>query len=226
MSDEVASDKMIGLVMAESLNRAWKAIQERHPEVPDSVMTVAVSHKGNVLGHFGKDFWEDVAQKDDAGKFLRHHEVLIAADHLQRGPADVLETCLHEAAHALNAARGQKGTTGRGYHNGLFKAAAEELGLVVTKQGRIGFAHTELSDDTAKAYDAVIDDLAIAIKATRVPPLVEAKKRTAPIRATCSCGRGIRISRTVLEAGPIVCGLCDTPFKSDAAEEDSAASSD
>jgi len=33
------------------------------------------------------------------------------------------------------------------------------------------------------------------------------------VAALCSCGRRIRVAESVLEAGPITCGLCGTDFE-------------
>jgi hypothetical protein len=53
---------------------------------------------------------------------------------LVRGPADVLGTLLHEAAHAVAHVRGIKDSSRRGcWTNTRFKALAEELGIEVTK---------------------------------------------------------------------------------------------
>jgi hypothetical protein len=35
------------------------------------------------------------------------------------------------------------------------------------------------------------------------------------VSAECDCGRKIRLSLAVYEAGPILCGLCDGRFRSD-----------
>ena len=67
-------------------------------------------------------------------------EIMISGEGLHRDAASVLGTLLHEAAHALAAARGIKDTSRQGrYHNKHYKALAEELGITVEfdKTGRL-----------------------------------------------------------------------------------------
>ena len=57
-------------------------------------------------------------------------EVFITSELLADGAADVFGVLLHEAAHAIAAARGAKDTSRQGrYHNARFKLIAEEVGL-------------------------------------------------------------------------------------------------
>lgn len=53
----------------------------------------------------------------------RWAEVFVGGEGLARGPADVLATLLHEAAHALAHVRGIQDTSRQGrWHNAQFKA--------------------------------------------------------------------------------------------------------
>ena len=57
---------------------------------------------------------------------------MISGEGLRRTARDVLGVLLHEAAHALAAARGIKDTSRQGrYHNTQYKTLAEELGITV-----------------------------------------------------------------------------------------------
>ena len=69
---------------------------------------------------------------------------MISGEGLRRTARDVLGTLLHEAAHALAAARGIKDTSRQGrYHNTKYKMLAEELGITVTFDPTIGWStHT------------------------------------------------------------------------------------
>ena len=66
----------------------------------------------------------------------RDGELFIAGELLAAGGRAVIEVMLHEAAHALAAARDIKDTSAEGdrYHNKRFVALAAELGL----RGRTG----------------------------------------------------------------------------------------
>src|SRR5208283_155330 len=72
---------------------------------------------------------------------------------LGRAPQEVLGTLLHEAAHALAAARGIKDTSRQHrYHNTKYKTLAEELGIAVAFDPTIGWSITTVPDHTAEDY--------------------------------------------------------------------------
>ena len=63
---------------------------------------------------------------------------MISGEGLARTPREVLGTLLHEAAHALAAARGITDTSRQGrYHNKKYAALAAELGLDVAEDSRL-----------------------------------------------------------------------------------------
>lgn len=66
---------------------------------------------------------------------------------------------------------------------------AEELGVTVTKDPGIGWSPTTLAAAT-----------------------VERRQEAEPA-GVCSCGRWIRVAPSVLEAGPITCGVCGADFE-------------
>jgi hypothetical protein len=131
-----------------------------------------------------------------------------------RGPADVLATLLHEAAHALAQVRGVTSRQGR-WHNARFKALAQELGIEVTKDPRVGWSPTALLDATRDAYAATIVELGQALRLIRTVEITGAGKKSKPTPpAVCACGRKIRVSKSVFAAGPIICGICNQAFTS------------
>ncbi|MBA2309356.1 MAG: hypothetical protein H0W01_08705 [Pseudonocardiales bacterium] len=175
---------------------------------------------------------EAAAETDDAigeqgdeqpAREVRLPEVFIGGEGLVRGPADVLATLLHEAAHALAHVRGIKDTSRQGrWHNAKFKALAEELGIEVTKDPRIGWSPTAIPTSTRERYAEVIDELGRALRLYRSVEIGaggRAKKPTPP-PCVCGCGRKIRLSPTVLAAGPITCGVCGSDFAPDVPEQD------
>jgi hypothetical protein len=218
--DEQASVRLIT-----ALSAAWSAIRARHPEVPPVVLLPAPAQRGklNVLGHFAALRWQARRQ---AGDYL--HEVVVVAEHLDRGADDIFETLLHEAAHALNFARGIKDCTRSQYHNRKFAAAAEELGLVVTQVQHYGFALTELPESTALNYAQVIVDLDDALvhrrKPVNTPPTGppvagdtpsgddDATPQGRSRKATCACPFIIRVSKKTIESTVIRCDRCGEPF--------------
>ncbi len=197
-----------------ALSAGWRAIQERHPDVPDVVLTIGSGTAGRrgatLLGHFARSRWQR-GEGQDAGV----HELFIGGEGLARGAVDVHGTMLHEAAHGLAAARGIKDTAREGrYHNRRFAALAEELGLVVEEEGSRGWSATRVPPATADRYDGVLEHLAAALTAYRrtdVPGTTRPKDRN-NVLATCECPRRIRVSRTELARGGITCTFCEAPF--------------
>lgn len=82
-----------------------------------------------------------------SGKELRH-EINIAAGTLDREIEYTVGTLLHEMCHMYNdtVLHAQDTSNGGHYHNKRFKATAENVGLIVTKSERYGWAHTAPSD--------------------------------------------------------------------------------
>jgi len=144
-------------------------------------------------------------------------EVLVSGEGLKRPVAEVLTTLLHEAAHGLADVRGIKDTSRQGrWHNKLFAALADELGLDPTKDPRIGWSPCTLRPDTAIIYREVLDDLATALSAYRPPETAGgagARNSNNPLACSCACPRRIRVAQSVLELGAITCCVCDSDFE-------------
>ena len=126
--------------------------------------------------------------------------MFVGGEGLARGSADVLATLLHEAAHALAHVRGIKDTSRQGrWHNVKFKALAEELGIEVAKDLRIGWSPTTLTTTTRATYAAVVDELGAMLRLHRAAEFTGGgatkAKPTPPVE--CGCGRKIRVGKTV-----------------------------
>jgi len=151
--------------MVAALEQAWSTIRDRHPEVPAAVVVLGAGSIGAPagglrLGHFAAMRWHDDARQLP--------EVFVGGEGLARGPADVLGTLLHEAAHALADARGIKDTSRQGrWHNARFKTLATELGIEITKDPRLGWSPTTLPEHTRSAYADTIDQLGRALRMHR-----------------------------------------------------------
>jgi hypothetical protein len=221
--------------MVAALEGAWAAIRSRHPEVPAVVLMLGAGSTGGTrgglrLGHFAAMRWADpdrpaAGDGDGVGESVRLPEVFVSGEGLARGPADVLGTLLHEAAHALAHVRGIKDTSRQGrWHNARFKALAEELGIEVTKDPRIGWSPTAIPAGTRNAYAAVIAELGRALRLHRSVESTDGgrTKRPSPPPCACECGRRIRVSPTVLAAGPITCGVCGSGFLPEEREDEAA----
>ena len=222
--------------MVAALEAAWAAIRSRPPEVPAAVIVLGAGSghgPGLKLGHFAAMRWHNGSQpapvdddQDDEQDGHEHEvdpaaerlpEVFVGGEGLARGPADVLATLLHEAADALAHVRGIKDTSRQGrWHNAKFKALAEELGIEVTKDERIGWSPTTLLSATRKTYEAVIGELGRVLRLYRTVEIGTGGTRSKPAPPLeCDCGRRIRVGKAVLALGPILCGVCGTEFTAD-----------
>lgn len=199
--------------LVSALDSAWAAIQTRHGDVPAVVLTLGSGTLGvkageERLGHFAAGRWQHAE--------ARVPELFIGGEGLRRGALDVIATLLHEAAHGLAHTRGIKDTSRQGrYHNARYRTLASELGLDVAETGAIGWSDTTLAAGTAQLYRAELAAIEAALVAFRHPetrrsPTQKNKNGTV---ARCLCGRQFRITVSVLEAGPILCGVCGELFE-------------
>jgi len=210
-------DVTISPRLVTALDRAWAAIMARHPDVPAVVIALG-SGSGNglrlKLGHFAVDRWQRAGG--------RLPELFVGGEGLAKGARDVLGTLLHEAAHGVASVREIQDTSRQGrFHNTRYRALAGELGLAVAKAGSVGWSSTTVPDATAALYRAELRRLADALVAyRRLEPGGRGgrKNNNNGVAARCGCERRIRVAESVLEAGPITCGLCGTGFEVAAAD--------
>ena len=203
--------------LVEAIEAVWTAIQTRHNDVPEVVVTLGSgsAKKGMKLGHFAADRW--MRGEDSV------HELFVGGEGLQRGAVDVLGTLLHEAAHSAATARGIKDTSRQGrFHNAKFKAIGEEFGLSLEKDPTIGWSVTSVPAPTATSYAAEVAMLETAIVAYRLVDMTGGGRKSSNngVSAECGCGRKIRVSKSTYEDGPILCGKCGTEFTGEIEDED------
>ena len=208
-----------------ALSGLWQRIQDLHPDVPDVVLLPAPGPR-NVLGHFAPLRWQSRAKGS-----LTMHEVVVVAEHMNRDGAEILETLLHEAAHARNCERGIKDCTASQYHNQQFRDSALELGLTVMQVANYGYAFTQLPDATRDDYTvqiAALDQVLMHRRgdhdlATTTPGTGSEANNDPPdkgdrapkgrmLKATCACGFIIRAARGTFEATTIGCLTCKKAF--------------
>ena len=191
------------------LEDIWRTIRARHGELPAVVIIIAsgTERKQPVWGHHAPGRWQ-------AGNEQRA-EIMISGEGLRRTPREVLGTLLHEAAHALAAARGIKDTSRQHrYHNTKYKMLAEELGITVTFDPTIGWSITSVPDHTAEDYADQLAALQAAMTLWRTDEELAptARRNSNLIAAICPCGRSIRAAASTLAEAPIVCTACGEPF--------------
>lgn len=205
-----------------ALSACWRAIQARHPEVPDVMVTLGsgtLGQRGAVrLGHFAENRW----QRGENGPEL--HELFIGGEGLREGPAGILATLLHEAAHGLATTRGITDTSNRGYyHNKRYKALAEELGLAVEDAGPRGWQDTSVPPATQFEYTEQLAQLGEVLpiyrNAEEQPPKRSRSRNRIP--AICGCPEPVRAwaARGTLAEERLTCRVCGQPLRPENPED-------
>lgn len=189
-----------------ALEGCWRSIKGHHEDLPEAIILTGPGKRTNVLGHFGPNRW-----RTDEIATTGVHEVMVMAEHLNRGAEDIIGTMIHEAAHALNEARGIRDVSSSQYHNKRFKAAAEELGLDVARYK--GWSSTSMTALTRERYATEIEALGEVLQHYRVSFKGVKKSKGRMLKAICSCGHPIRMSRKVFEATAIRCETCSDLFQ-------------
>ena len=137
-------------------------------------------------------------------------EVFIASELIADGAARMFAVLLHEAAHAIASHRRVKDTSRQGrYHNGRFRAIAEEVGLIAARDPTIGWSLTKLSDSATGEYHDVLDQLDLALSGTPGPSdRAAAAAANGPV---CACGQWVPATHrrhSVILAGTVMCAAC------------------
>lgn len=131
---------------------SWVQIQLRSRGVPEVVLVLGTGvecRRPVKLGHWCDGRWTADCEV--------RRELLLGGEALHLRPEQVFEVLVHEAAHCLNAVRVDKDASRGGRcQNARFKAAAEELGLIVSQMPPYGWAQTESGPDARRAHDREI----------------------------------------------------------------------
>lgn len=222
----IRSAQVISAVVI-ALEEAYAALRLRWPELPAVVITVFYDRHRSVRGYFWDGQW-----RSQADPFLP--ELHIDSTILSDPPEAILKTLLHEAAHALARARGIKDTSREGrYHNYRFAELAQEMGLVVEGDVKIGVRTPRLHPEwLAGAYAPLVQVIDAAsrrlwqedhgamsgVGGSNQNGSVGHKGTTGPkgrlVKAVCQCNppRIIRAARNTLQAAPIRCAACGGEF--------------
>ncbi|WP_280359226.1 hypothetical protein [Nocardia otitidiscaviarum] len=209
-----------------AIETVWADLRADHADIPEVVVTMAsgsIGRRGLRLGHFGPDRWE-LGQRTLP-------ELFVSGEGLVLGARDVLGTLLHEAAHATARTRDIPDTSrGGAYHNAKFRDIAQEFGLTVTRSTSSGWSITTVPDATATRYTQQIRTLGGAIIAHRrsehdpvgvnddgnpddeTDEAVKAPRNGRALVCTCTPARRVRAHQKTIDAGPILCGVCEQPF--------------
>lgn len=165
-----------GSEVVHALELAWKAIQRKHPEVPNVVLVTGSGQQlfGLTWGHHAHQRWTNGKPTNKVT------ELFISGECIDQGAKYVLETLLHEACHAIARVRDIPETSRqRRYHNRRFVALAEELGLdgPEVPHPSIGWSDCVIRQKTVTAYRVEVDRLAKAVKKARIDSGLKDKGR-------------------------------------------------
>lgn len=168
-------------------------------------ITVAPKGRRNCSGWCTtRKVWRN--KNDQEGGYV---EINLCAEYLQNSFENLATTLLHEMAHLYNVQMGIKDCSRSGkYHNKRFKEAAEKHGLIVKKDERYGFCHTELNDE-AREFLWTIDP--IVIKLSRELVSKEKNKSQQQNNRKYVCPRCGNIARAAKGVG-IICKFCRIEF--------------
>jgi hypothetical protein len=169
-----------GSAIVAVLEQTWEAIRANHPELPHVVIVTGSGFVGSPRwAHWRESGWTEHGRKheDTLIDHIRHGEMFVAGEALAKGAAHVVESMLHEGAHALATARQVQDTSRQGrWHNGTFRKLAEELGLAFQgdkADSTHGFSNMLLTPETREKYADLIKELDEAIRATiKIPGFV------------------------------------------------------
>ncbi len=210
-----------------ALEDCYAALRLRWPDLPGVVITVFYDRHRSLRGYFWDGQW-----RSQADPFLP--ELHIDSTILSDPPEAILKTLVHEAAHALAQARGIKDTSREGrYHNQRFAELAQEMGLVVEADTRLGIRTPGLRPEwleehyrplvqtiAAASHRLWQDDHSTLARAggnghtgkSAVNGATGPKGRL--VKAVCHCSppRIIRAARQTLRAAPIRCAACGGAF--------------
>lgn len=146
------------------IESGWADIVSLHPDVEPDVVFVVKSDK-RAWGHMtlGRS-WQESLPEGTAGPTRRWREIMLSAELLAQHPVRILQTMIHEAAHTVAQTRGVKDTSRQyRYHNGTFRAIAEEMGLewahVVPETVRIDGEVCLITDEDDNTHDEHGDPL-------------------------------------------------------------------
>lgn len=211
-----------GLLTA-ALSGLWDVIADEHRDLPSHARIAMAS--AAISPRHGHERWS----LDGDGVLVG---LAVDAATLEMGVDAVVTSVLHDAAHVLAWRGDVQETAGRGvYHNGLFLALAEELGMAwpagTERSPSKGWSAPTLGARLTSRLSAAeaADPLVVAVRQLRpaidstLPYLMAPADSTLSgrvdrITATCLCTppRRMRISVTVLGLAPIVCGACGAQF--------------
>lgn len=237
-SSPAVQREVTGSGVVKLLERVHERIRQNHPEVPAVVIVTGagIGNGNNKWGHFRPQGWATA----NGDRSARLHEMFMAGETLAKGSRQVLQTMLHESAHAVCEERGEQDTSRQGrWHNKTFLKAAREMGLEHKHDkadAQNGYSGVTLTEATLAEYKDLLDELEAEIHLmVRLPgwlggqddeedqggesigrkPKTPAAPSTTNLKLTCTCEEPniVRASRKVADLKVIRCDDCGDLFE-------------
>jgi hypothetical protein len=209
---------------AACLERVWEMLRGIRPEIPAAVLLVYAhqtrkprQNGGVLLGHFTRHVWRAPGPK-------KRHEVGVSP-YLFDEPKEMLNTLLHEAAHAAlferdplcRHHRGGCSITDPFYHRTEFRDLCRQWGLACEfLNNRYGHCLTtwpggRVAEEYMGALDVLKNELPLGVKAD---PSHHGKPQLFRMRCGCSDqSRSVYVRLPVALAGQIICRSCGREFR-------------
>lgn len=173
-------------------------------ELPAVALTIQTQGRKNCYG------WCSVGERwicKEADIESKWYEINLSAEHMDRGIELVSATLIHEMVHLWNGINGIVDCNPKTQnHNKLFKDKAGQVGLIVEKMDRKGWAKTSLSEKLVECVkNSNIDDV---FKAARMMVEVQEKEKKPVNKYVCGCGIVMKSTKEL----DIICGKCMERF--------------
>lgn len=211
--------------ITKTLEYAWSAVQKVHPEVRDAVLVVYMHPKGDRRGHWAPESWTVTAEElAGDGETVRTEdridEVHLSSHVLSQGGRSIMETVVHEAVHSAARSRGIKDVSRQGrWHNKKFAIMADEFGLQVQRDKKVGHRTPDLTEEAVAIYQEAImwlNDETGSLFQTMNLAAAKPKNAANTVKLVCPvCKRYFRIGRKQLEYGAINCDPCGVEFEAE-----------
>lgn len=236
---QTANRETTGSAVVRLMEKVHARIRQNHPGVPEVVIVTGAGTGplGGKWGHFRPQGWD----AKDGETTTRIHEMFMAGETLAKGARQVLQTMLHESAHAECEALGIQDTSRQGrWHNKAFLSKAQEFGLEYRKDKanpQIGYSEVVLTDATIEEYADLLaeldDEIHLMVRLPgwlggdqddqgesnggegmgKAPKTGDPKPNTNNIKCVCDCEDNIiRMSRKMLDKGLVRCDDCEGLF--------------
>jgi hypothetical protein len=193
-----------------AMSQVWEKIRELNPGIPAAVVFDLTPGREMYCASVSWDLARPIVQFN----LIRDGQTVTGSY--------LLERLLHHAAHALVYEPSKPGPTGGRYHIAAYRDAALRLGLDVEhndprRYAGDGWSETSLAKGTLSRYRNEVRklDRALAAWTPTETPKTTRRPSSNPDLALCSCQppRQIRVRKSALDKGPIVCAICGQPFK-------------